>query len=272
MAMDGPGIYTTLKVPEGLYTLSLYLFNDDGHDGYNRYRDYLLSVRTHAGVTLEDVDGFGSQPELAHGRVKDFCGGVWKRFLVRGPMTLTVEVSRNNSFNTKLAGVMLDLVDEDPAPYFQTVEKWSVSEAQRDKQRVLWTAYPTRFAPANTEAEAADLLFEKLGEKRLTNSAWWATEGRRYYPALQRWYLSTLPKTAAAARSGQFARLAACAHQNGQYGLWEEWSQSAGLKTARQIELSLRWDGLIDSCSGLGGEIITAHLAASPGRRGAKSP
>ena len=272
MAMEGPNIYATLTVPEGLYTLALYEFNKDGHDGDNRYRDYRLSVRTHAGMTLQDVDGFDSQPELAHGRVKDFCGGVWKRFLVRGPITLTVEINRNNSFNTTLPGIMLDLIDEDPPPYFQTLERWSAREVQRGQHRALWTAHPTRFAPANTEAEAADLLFEKLSEKRLTNSAWWATEGRRYYPALQRWYLSTLPKTAAAARSGQFARLAACAHQNGQYGLWEEWSQSAGLKTARQIELSLRWDGLIDSCSGLGGEIITAHLAASPGRRGAKSP
>jgi len=70
--MNGPNIYATLTVPEGLYYLSLYDFNKDGHDGDNRNRDFRLSVRVHSGLTLEDVKGFDTQPELAHGRIRNF--------------------------------------------------------------------------------------------------------------------------------------------------------------------------------------------------------
>jgi hypothetical protein len=65
-----------------------------------------------------DIAEFDRKPELALARASDFYGGVYKRFLVRGPAKLTVQVNRNYSFNTILAGVMLDLVDELPPPYY----------------------------------------------------------------------------------------------------------------------------------------------------------
>ena len=37
---------------------------------------------------------------------------------MRGPTELTIRVARNWSFNTLLAGVMLDPIDERPPPYF----------------------------------------------------------------------------------------------------------------------------------------------------------
>lgn len=190
MSLDGPDIYTTVAVPDGLYVLSLYFFNRQTFGGGCIDRDYRLSVREHTGNGPEDVGGFDGQPELAHGRVRQYALGVYKRFLVRGPVTLTAQVNRNNSWNTELDGVMLDLVDEDPAPYFQTVDQWNAREAQRDKERQrLVASRPasnSRFRPAPSEAEAANRLFDALAEKRLTNSAWWATEGRRYYVPLLR--------------------------------------------------------------------------------------
>ena len=41
MSMDGPDLYCTLKVPQGLYDLSLYNFNKDGHESANRLRDQM---------------------------------------------------------------------------------------------------------------------------------------------------------------------------------------------------------------------------------------
>jgi hypothetical protein len=106
-------------VPAGLFYLSLYDFNKDGHEALNRDRDYTISIRQHpAGAALSDIGGFAGEQDLAHGRIVDFWGGVWKRFLVRGPIDLTIELKRNNSLNTVLPTIMLDLVDEEPPPYF----------------------------------------------------------------------------------------------------------------------------------------------------------
>jgi hypothetical protein len=263
--MNGPNIYATLTVPEGLYYLSLYDFNKDGHDGDNRNRDYRLSVRVHSGMTLEDVRGFDAQPELAHGRIRDFWGGVWKRFLVRGPVTLTAEVNRNSSHNAILPAVMLDLVDEAPAPYFRTSAQWNAREEANDRERVFLARHPARFIPAQSEAQAASLLFDTLNEKRLINAVWWATEGRRCYAPLLRWYI--LQKPSKSAQTQRDLQLATCEYQMGCYPLWEKWQQAAGLTTARQIEKALRWDGVTNSYSGLGYQIVSVHQSEPMGRK-----
>ena len=119
MSQEGPNVHCNLTVPAGLYVLSVYDFNKDGHSGSNRLRDYRLSLRPlRNDIPLKDTNDFDQQPELAHGRIRDFWGGVWKRFLVRGPLVLGVQVNRNNSFNTVLPAVMLDAVDEEPARTF----------------------------------------------------------------------------------------------------------------------------------------------------------
>ena len=106
MTHDGPHIYATLRVPPGKYFLSLYDFNKDGHTGSNRMRDYRVSIRRYPGdVPLRNLDGVEAWPELSRARIRDFWGGVYKRFMVSGPQTLTIEVNRNYSFNTILAGV-----------------------------------------------------------------------------------------------------------------------------------------------------------------------
>ena len=239
----------------GLYYLSLYDFNKDGHDGENRDRDYRLSVRTHPSGPLEDLSGFGQQPELAHGRVRDFWGGVYKRFLMRGPLTVSVEVGRNGSHNAILPAVMLDLVDETPAPYFQSVSAWQQAEAGRAKERQVltagWAKQP-RVSSAASEAEAARQLFAALQEVCLTHSAWWATEGRRAYAALLRRRATPPPM------------LSACHYQLGQYADWEADQKAAHLAPARAVETALRWDGVTNSYSGLEQEIVTASVQARP--------
>lgn len=65
---EGPDLYCTLKVPAVIFFLSLYDFNKDGHDGANRCRDYVVSVRPHdPKLGMFEIDAFARQPELARG-------------------------------------------------------------------------------------------------------------------------------------------------------------------------------------------------------------
>ena len=265
MAMDGPHVYATLTVPPGLYFLSLYDMNKDGHDGSNRFRDYRVSVRPHpAGKPLGDLGGFADQPEWAHTRIAGFWGGVWKRFLVRGPATLTVEVNRNHSLNTILPAVMLDLVDEDPPPYWGTPERrlaWR--NAQRRRLLAQWrNAGGSHSSPAvHTKAQAASELFNVLQGLQFTNGAWRAVHGRRFYGALLRWYAAQA--RSASTDKGLLSCLGTCYYQMGLYPEWEDCQRRAGLTPARDIEQALRWDGINGEQHGF--EAVTAYVATHSG-------
>ncbi len=104
MMQDGPDVWITVQVPAGFHRLSLYFFNKDGHDASNRYRDYLIGIKPGSAspALAQDV------PDLAEARVRDFWGGVYQKFALRGPSKYLVRVSRNYSFNTLVCGVFLD--------------------------------------------------------------------------------------------------------------------------------------------------------------------
>ncbi len=260
-ALDGPNVYQTVTVPSGLFYLSLYDFNKDGHDDYNRFRDYRLSVRTQSGKAIDNNLDVVTAPELAHGRVRDFWGGVWNRFLVRGPLTLTVELSRNNSFNTILQAAMLDLVDELPPPYFGTVDQWNEAQAHQEGQRrqARLSGRIALFQPAATERDAADRLLAVLGRAQFMNSRWWSANNRRFYVPLLRWYTQAaenVPKERQVAFNKQFAT---CYYETGQYKEWEEVQKQSNLTPARDVEKALRWDGISDG--GQGYDVINDYLS-----------
>lgn len=264
---DGPSLRVTLQVPRGDFYLSVYEVNKDGHNhpqtvvepgttepgmqGYNRYRDYRVSVRAHdPKATLTDTRGFYDQPELAKSRVTQFWGGVWKRFLVHtdAPTPLTIQITRNGSYNTLCTGVMLDRIEENPAPYFQTTAQWSRAEAARAEKR---QALRAGTASANTSLpEAAEQLFTALENARLVSPEWWAANSRRFYTPLLRWY--TIPGSGRRAddlllaRRAVLARRAACCRHLGLYAPMKAYQKQRGLMTARQIEKALRWDGVSD--------------------------
>ena len=239
MPHDGPHIYVSIGVPPGDYILSLYDFNKDGQDGYNRLRDYRLSLRSHpANLPLESVEGFENWPELAKGRIRDFRGGVYKRFLVRGPQTLTVQVSRNYSFNTILAGVFLDAVTEEPEPYFVSARKGRQTytmQANLEKQSVA--------TAAAREKRAVDLLWQELERVEQANPRWWATEGRRVYARLLPWLEKVRLQTAGDEIQELYARTATCYYQLCMFDEWEAFQKRRGLTPAREVEKSLLWDG-----------------------------
>ncbi len=99
----GPDLWLTLKVPAGTHRVSMYFYNKDGHDRNNRFRDYLIEV--HDG---EEGSGAGV---LATARVRDFWGGVHKRFIVSGPGTFRVRISDNYSHNTICSSLFVDRLD-----------------------------------------------------------------------------------------------------------------------------------------------------------------
>ncbi len=281
---NGPNVYCSISIPSGLFYLSLYDVNNDGHHGgVNRDRDYQISIRPHPGRSsldiitpkysimrsFYDIVDFDKMPELAHARIDNFWGGVYKRFLVRGPAKLTIQVNRNYSFNTLVNSVMLDLVDELPPPYYQTRQDWEQKQAQQAKEHGQISGQPRStpddFKPAATEAEAAGRLFEELQQLPLKNETWWAVNKRRFYLPLLRWYLKN-NKGSEPSQFTQTSPLATCYYQLGLYPQWEERLKTLGIVPARDIEKSLRWDGVTYSYAGKGYEVVTNYLAAHPAR------
>ena len=101
---EGPDVWVTVTVPDGLHRVSLYLVNNDGHDGDNRRRDYTVELRPHK----DPVANSQAQPPLASTRVSNFYDGVYTQFLVQGPGAFDFKIGRDYSACTKLQGVFCD--------------------------------------------------------------------------------------------------------------------------------------------------------------------
>ena len=251
MTKDGPDIYLTLIVPPGDYVLSLFNHNKDGHDGYNRARDYMVSVRPHPHQKDEDVLSFvdfEKQPEWARSRWRDFWGSNWKRFAVRGPQELTVKLDRNYSYNTILAGVFLDEINEEPYPYFDT------TFGARDP----WRATTELTQPEDAVAEA---LWFELQKAKADDALWWSANGRLFYQALLRFYQPALMRTATPQTNALWRRIGTCNYVLCRYPEWEKAQERRGLMTARAIESDLQWDKKSDD-SGRGRQLVQEYREA----------
>jgi hypothetical protein len=99
----------------------MYFFNKDGHNGNNRFRDYIIEIYS----TKERFEGkpfdvwkkysqlaehtARFQKPLIKSRVCNFWGGVYKEFLLPKGMYY-VKIRRNYSFNTIMSAVILKKV------------------------------------------------------------------------------------------------------------------------------------------------------------------
>lgn len=250
MAMEGPNVYQTVRVPPGLYVLSLYFFNRQYADGPGD-RDYRLSVRPQPeGARATSLIDFSSLPEWANGRVVQHYAGVWKRFLVRGPQSLTVEVDRNHSWNTELDGITLDLLDELPPPYFGEVSTWNQAQL-----------HPAVRPQSHGDDPAARLL-DALTRVCQDNSRWWTTHSRQDYLALSRWYNS---QPAGIHDATYWRHLASCCYGIGLYQRWEDCLRLAGLTPARDVEKALHWNGISDE--GQDYQVVRDYLAVHAEKR-----
>jgi hypothetical protein len=125
-AHDGPDLWITVTVPEGLHQIGLYFVNYNAHDNKNALRDYVVAIYPYSALAgenpvqsaglspltknrpLEDIPQAMSGQPLARARVLQFSGGVYKQFTVSGPGQFLVRIQRNYSFNTICSGVFVD--------------------------------------------------------------------------------------------------------------------------------------------------------------------
>ncbi len=143
-AVTGPDLWVKLQAPAGVYRVSLYFFNKDGHDGLNRNRDYLVDLLPYS----TDLAGVAQSAPLARTRVRDFWGGVYKQFVVAGPGRWWLRVQRQHSLNAILQGVFFD--------------RLAGPEARTDELPLAWmgnTTYapPAAAAPAGLRTPATAL-------------------------------------------------------------------------------------------------------------------
>ena len=233
---DGPGIYCTLNIPPGLYVLSFYDYNNDASKGRNFCRDFVLSVRSHpAGIPLDDTGAFDRWPELAHGRIVDFAGGVYKRFLVAGSQVLTFRLDRNYSSNTMLNAIFLDGLED---PEFAAS---AFAGPPQVKGAHAWINR-ARLAPPATEAGLISSTIRRLRR-------WETSDPRRFAVCGRQLELDCLRELLDRPGAGQssvdarpelagFAARFLCDFPGMEHLLRLE-----SVETDRAVQQSLRWDG-----------------------------
>jgi hypothetical protein len=120
MSKDGPDVWYLLEIKhDGAFKQGMYFFNKDGHDGHNRFRDYVIEIYpakegwkgdpyyTWRLYSKDAEQVSRTAPLLAKSRIRDFWGGVYKQFmLTRG--FYYVKIRRNYSFNTIISAVAVE--------------------------------------------------------------------------------------------------------------------------------------------------------------------
>jgi len=158
---EGPDLWAIVTVPEGAHRVSLYFYNKDGHDGRNRYRDYLVELKRF----MDDPDAADAQPALARARVRDFWGGVYKQFAVSGPGKFLFKIGRNRSHVTMLQAVMIDKLPLQRNPRFKAMA-WT-GDVPYDPPEAELTA-----AGTTETTRAAGALWSAIDMPRTDSAAW----------------------------------------------------------------------------------------------------
>ncbi len=255
MNFDGPHLYCNIRVPAGNYALSLYFCNKNGYRRGSRYRDYRLLFKQGVSadvLTEEDLNVFEERPLLAETRVSHFIQGVYKKFVVTGPIDLTFKLERNYSWCTLMHGVFLDELTPFPEPYYEdtaymeriqrTAPTWSKKlRAGRRQLRRL------------SESDIAAGVFAMIEQLRQNAPLKWCRVERPVYQVLQRWFTSHTPKKWA-------QELAVCSYYLNQPDHYESALEQAGLRVPRTIEKALRYADDDQVTSGAGRRYLLNHL------------
>ena len=102
---QGPDMWLAVTIPRGLYRLSFYFHNKDGESGFNMVRDFTVQVFPQG---LPPAVAWQAYKPLAQGRIKQFWGGMYTTFLLKGPGIYSVRLARNSSLNMAVQGMFLD--------------------------------------------------------------------------------------------------------------------------------------------------------------------
>ena len=103
-SFEGPDVWVSVTVPEGIHRVSLYDSNKDGHENDNRLRDFSIDLLPYRGSIADAAE----LAPLAHARIRDFWNGCYTSFVVRGPSKYYLHVAKNTSIDTLVAGVFVD--------------------------------------------------------------------------------------------------------------------------------------------------------------------
>lgn len=154
---DGPDVWVAISLPKGIHAVSLYFFNPNGKNASESNRDYLLEVRQFSSkIPVQeifhqdplpdekkdkreaDIANILPFPVLARARVNNFAAhGVYKTFLLKGGCDYYIRVCRNNSFNTILNGVFVDLLyQENGAPYPRETNIYEFMDMKPEAPRI----------------------------------------------------------------------------------------------------------------------------------------
>jgi len=154
MTMEGPDLWIKVAVPEGVHRVSLYFVNKDGRTAMNRLRDYTLAIRPYN----PDWNSAVSGAAMVRCRVRDFWGGVYQRFIVRGPSQWYVHAARNASFNTTCSAVFVDKL-AGPATVYDRMPRPMMGNLTYEPPPAIPFSGLSRSAGAATEAwEAVQAL------------------------------------------------------------------------------------------------------------------
>lgn len=227
--LDGPDIWVVTDIPEGLHEVALYFYNPNGREKSNGYRDYLIEARTWKpkypdyinfliqgnrmrrlekrepavdawGKNLEkrkeEIFGQWKTPASARTRVKDFAGnGVYKRFLVKGPVSCSFTIKRNTSFNTIVNGIFVTRLDgkyttlpilAPQDPYIPSVNGLSVGDDLHMDILSLWSGSFTDSVPSPSRWDRGErdrLQAYRAMQKHLASG----TENAQYRELLRVW-------------------------------------------------------------------------------------
>jgi Two component regulator propeller len=255
---EGPDIYCSVEIPSGLFVLSFYEVNYGGHKGENSLRDFPISATLESDSTVS-----------ASTRATNFWNGVYKRFLVRGPDKVTVKLARNYSVDTTVAGVFLDLPDQRPPPYFESVEKWQERRANKQKMIVdlsrQWNDSHSfddlQFNPCNDEWSIASEIMANLDMLQDWNPSIWAANHHRAAVEVARLCQANTAQEKTAEATKLYSK---SLYEAGLFSGAEAAQMSVDGLTTRKIEKGLKWDHSIPAYSGRGFKTVTDYLAAHP--------
>ena len=251
---QGPDLYLCLEIPAGRYFLSLYLMNPNGHIGVDRDRDFRLYPLPEPQSYQFFPSGHVSIVPLAREegatrcRAAEIYCGVWKRFLVRGPLKVAIRIARNYSLNTIAQSAVLDPLAEHPAPYYCSRRAWLAREkdggADRARLTEAWQRGESpwrRFQRAGNPTVGTNLMrsqdmLQILDVLEHRDPAAWAI-------AQHLAYLSILRQCAASPVGPSALAIAEkCYYKLSLFNRWEKTERSRGLATSRAIEQALRWN------------------------------
>ena len=138
ITFQGPDVWVRVHLNNpGLYRLSLYFFNKDGHSGADRQRDWRVEIfplRSRFAPALKvPLLAARAMPQtrpalrwaaaamraapLAQARAVDDWGPVYTRFVIAGPGQYMVRVVRGSSVNTEICGIFIDRAAAPRTPF-----------------------------------------------------------------------------------------------------------------------------------------------------------